>query len=296
MNRDKNLTKALIFGLLGFFCMAIMGVLLRNASTSNISSIWINFILYLTGTILLAPALIYNGWDKFKTKRFPLHFCRAFFGFIASTLYTASTSHIPLLNATLLFNTAPIFIPILAIFLMKQKISWLVWFSIILGFIGIYVIINPDAQTLTQPGNLIALGSGICLALAYVFIAMLTSTESRLNIVGYFFLIATILQLPLLFFLSNTPTWLDVLYSIGAGISLTLAQICIVMAYQNAAPAKVGIFQYSTVIFVAIIDRIVWHVIPNERDIIGTLIVMIAGTMIITAPLWSKGAPAKNEP
>ena len=287
MIKDKDLNKALVFGLLGFFCMAVFGIFLKKAS-DNTSSIWINFIAYLTGALLIFPVLIYNGWENFKTHRFPIHFGRAFFGFIASALYIASTSYIPLLNATLLFNTAPIFIPLIAIFLLKQKISWQVWLSVILGFIGIYVIIDPDAATLTHPGNLIGLASGICLGLAYIFIAMLTSTDSRINIVGYFFLLATLMQLPLLPFLDHNPSFTEIGYAICAGLAFTLAQLFIVISYQNASPSKVGIFQYSSVIFVAIIDRIVWGILPTERDFIGTAIVMIAGTLIITAPLWAK--------
>lgn len=285
---EPNLTKGIVYILFGFLFMAFFGAFLKGSLANSTSPIWINFIVYLTGLVLLLPFAFIIGRASLKTKHFKYHFCRAFFGFLASLLYIYSLQFIPLLNATLLFNTTPIFIPIFAMWLIKVKIEWFTWLSIIVGFIGITIMIHPSINTFHHPGNLIALVAGMLLALAYTFIKMLTPTDPYFRIVFYFFLLSTLFQTPFLYFVNHQPQSRDVLLSICAGASLLIAQWCIVTAYANAEASKIGVFQYTSLIWVGLIDWVLWHVIPTPFEFFGMLLVMLAGIIITLSPLWEK--------
>ena len=289
MNSEKSLLKATLLVLAGFFCMAIMSVFLK-AATLHASPLWINFFAYLVGLILEFFVIAKEGFKSLKTKHFLLHFCRAFFGVGAGILYILSLDKISLLNATLLFNTTPLFIPFFTYYLLKSEISLLTILSILIGFIGIIIIIRPTTSILDHSGDYIALGSGISLALAYTFIKMLTPTESNSRIIFYFFLLATLLQVPLIPYMGQLPSQHDLLFAICAGIAFFFAQWFIVKAYSLAEAAKIGIFQYTSILYVAILDWIIWNVVPTKSDFIGAFLVILAGTLIITSPLWQKTA------
>lgn len=279
-NRETDIKKGVIFIALGFFFMAVFGIFIKISSKST-SSIWINFIAYATSLVLIIPLVAGKGFSSLKTHRFPLHFCRALFGFLASLLYIVSVGFIPLLNATLLFNTAPIFIPFFVMIFWKTKILSITWFSIILGFIGIIFIIRPSADILSQSGNFIGLASGISLALAYTFIKMLTPTDPPLRILFYFFFLATFMQVPLVLFAGKPPSQENFGLAMCAGAALTVAQWFIVKAYTYAEASKIGVFQYTTVVYVGIIDWVIWNVTPTLSDYIGAILVIIAGGLII---------------
>lgn len=289
---EPNLSKGVFYALIGFFFMALFGIFSKMASADT-TPLWINFLAYFTGFIFFLPIVLNKGLGFLKTQHFKYHFGRGFFGVLASLLYIYSLPYISLLNATLLFNTTPLFIPLFAIFMMGVKVNWLTWLSIFVGFIGVIIIIQPNATLFEKPGNLIALFSGITLALAYVFIKILTPTDPPLRIVFYFFLLASFLQIPFLFFAGPFPSTKTCLLAMGAGVTQILAQWFIVKAYEYAEAAKVGVFQYTSVVFVGIIDWLLWGVIPTASDYLGGAIVILAGIIIIST-FWGKAKPVKE--
>ncbi len=90
-----------------------------------------------------------------------------------------------------------------------------------------------------------------------------------------------LLQIPLLFFAESIPSSESVYYSILGGIVLVIAQLFLVTAYGYAEASQVGIYQYTTVIFVGLIDWMLWGTIPSPWDLLGILLVAIAGMIII---------------
>ncbi len=282
MNTQVNLVKGSILVIIGFFFMAVFGVLTKAAYVND-SGIWISFITYLISTILLLPFILFKGLSYLKSEHFPYHFCRAAFGCAASFLYMLSMHYIPLVNATLLFNVAPIYLPILAIIFMKEKISTRVWLAIGLGLIGIIIIIKPNAQIFEQSGDLIGLASGMSLAIAYFMIKLLSSTDPSLRVIFYYFFLSLILQLPLLFFAGELPPMKEIILAALAGASLVLAQIFIVEGYKYAPVSKVGVFQYTSIVFVGIIDWMIWGIVPTASALFGALLVVLAAYFIISS-------------
>jgi drug/metabolite transporter (DMT)-like permease len=280
LKRDNHILKGSLFALAAFFCMAVFGVLTKIAY-QNGSAIWVSFITYFSGTLILIPFILKGGIESLKSNHYPYLIGRAVFGTAASFLYMLSLHYIPLVNATLLFNTAPIFIPFLAIYWIRAHISKTVWAAIALGFLGIIVIIRPTAEIFTQSGNLIALASGLSLAIAYFQIKLLAGSDPGARIIFYYLGIGALMQLPLLLFAGPLPALDSCLISVACGVVMVLAQFALVEAYLFADASQVGVYQYSSVVFVGLIDWLIWNQVPSKLDLLGVLLVMIAGTMII---------------
>lgn len=287
---QPNVFKGSSYALLAFFLMAVFGVLTKTAASQD-SVFWVSFLSYLTGLLLMLPKVYKQGLLSLKTDYFSYHLGRVGFGLAASILYTVSLNYIPLVNATLLFNAAPLFIPALSIFMLKQTPSSFTWGAVVLGFIGILIIIKPSISLFEQPGNLVGLLSGICLAVAYVFIKMLSPTDPIERILFYFFFLATCIQVAFLPFLPDYPSWKAIFFSVLAGIAFFYAQMSLVKAYEYATAAEVGTFQYSSVVFVGLLDWIIWKQIPPPSDLIGVVLVMLAGLLIMKNSTPSKQIP-----
>lgn len=277
-----SVIKGSLFALAAFFFMAIFGLFSKAASQLGCSALAINFSTYFVGMLLLFPYAVKEGMGFLKTSHFSYHLIRALFGLGASLLYIFSLNDIPLVNATLLFNAAPLFIPLLGIFLLGEPVPKKNWLAIIIGFLGISLIIQPNRQILENAHSLIALASGIALAIAYIFIKKLNTTDPPLRIVFYFFLLASLLQLPFLDAYSSLPTAEGLLYATLAGVAMTLAQSFLVNAYERTSAAKVGVFQYTTVVFVGLIDWYLYGSEPPLLDLLGIIIVAAAGTLVIS--------------
>lgn len=276
----QNLLKGSVYVIIAFFFMAVFGIITKVAA-ANGSSLWISFITYLAATAGMMYPILKNGINFLKTEHFLLHLGRGTFGLAASFLYMLSMQYIPIVNATLLFNTAPIFIPLLAIAFVKVSISLRTWLAIAIGFLGIIVIIKPTAAILTQSGDLLGIASGISLAIAYLLIKLMTPTEPQNRIVFYYFFIGTCIQLPCLIFAGPLPSWELCFLAALAGAALMIAQIFLVKGYTFAPVSQVGIYQYTSIVFVAILNWFIWNDVPPLSDLLGVLLVFVAAFIII---------------
>ena len=275
-----NILKGSLFAIAAFFCMAVFGIFTKIALKGG-SAFWVSFIAYLTGTLLLLPFIFQKGFDFLKSDRYLFLTGRALFGTAASFCYTISMYYIPIVNGTLLFNTAPLFIPILATIFLKEKIGRNTWIAVLLGFIGVIIIIKPTEAIFTQSGNFIGILSGIFLAIAYLLMKLLTSTEPGIRIIFYYLGLGTLLQIPTLFFISPFPNLECIFYSIFAGVLLLTAQMALVIGYKFASAPQIGIYQYCSVVFVGLINWLIWGSIPSYGEMIGALFVAIAGIIVI---------------
>jgi drug/metabolite transporter (DMT)-like permease len=276
----SDIFKGSLYGVIAFFCMAVFGIITKLALDGG-SAFWVSFIAYLTGALLLLPFILQKGIIELKSDHYGLLLGRAVFGTVASFCYTISMHYIPIVNGTLLFNTAPLFIPILAMIFLKEKINKSTWIAVLIGFIGIIVIIKPTEAIFTQGGNFIGIFSGISLAIAYLMMKVLTKTDPGIRIIFYYLGIGTLMQIPALFFAGGLPSLESVLYSMAAGVFLLAAQLTLVTAYRYAQASQIGIYQYSSVVFVGLIDWLLWNTIPNSGEIIGALLVAFAGIIVI---------------
>jgi drug/metabolite transporter (DMT)-like permease len=279
MDGQRNILKGSVLALIAFFFMAIFGILTKSALQSG-SYLWISFIAYLTGALLLTPYIARQGLGYLKSDQYGKLLGRAVFGTMASFFYTISIHYIPIVNSTLLFNTAPIFIPLLSVVFLHANIAKSVWLAVALGFLGIVIIIHPTAAIFTQTGNLLGLLSGLFLAIAYLLMKILTNTDPGMRIIFYYLGIGTLMQIPFLAFYER-PDGLSLAFASLSGAALLLAQITLVNAYRFAQAAEIGVFQYASVVFVGLIGWVLWNQVPSGLELCGIFLVTLAGVLII---------------
>ena len=276
----SNLLTGSLYAVLAFFLIAAFGILTKIALDGG-SPFWISFIVYSVGTVLLIPYIVKKGFSFLKSEHYFKLIGRAVFGTIASVSYTISIQYIPIVNGTLLFNTAPVFIPFLMMLFLNKKVQKSTWIAVLIGFIGIIVIVKPTTTIFTEPGNLIALFSGFSLAIAFILMKLLTATEPIVRIIFYFFSIGMLIQIPALFLDTSKPTSESVIFALIAGFLLFVGQIALVKGYKYADASKVGIYQYTSVVFVGLFEWMLWDVVPTGGEFIGVFLVMVAGIIII---------------
>ncbi|MFA6916515.1 MAG: DMT family transporter [Parachlamydiales bacterium] len=280
MQESPNIITGSLYAIVAFFCMAVFGILAKMGLESS-PVVWVSFLAYLTGTLVLVPFIATYGLEYLKSEHYPFLIGRALFGTAASFLYTISIQYIPIVNGTLLFNTAPIFIPLLSIIFLKARLEKSLWLAVLIGFIGIIIIIKPTAAIFTQTGNLVGLASGMSLAIAYLLMKLLTNTDPGIRIIFYYLGIGTLVQAPLLYFAEGYPTLEGSIYAIISGLMLVIAQLALIKGYHYADASQIGVYQYSSIVFVGLIEWMFWDNVPPLSDLLGILLVAIAGMIII---------------
>ena len=80
----------------------------------------------------------------FKTQYPLLTSCRVVLFFFGFSFFYISLTVLPLVTATALFFVTPFLITIFAKFILKDQIGPRRWSAVIIGFVGVYIILNPD--------------------------------------------------------------------------------------------------------------------------------------------------------
>ncbi len=257
--------------------LVLSGMVIRQVSAELPTEMIVCF-RNLLGLMLFLPWLVRKGPSVLHTTKLRFHLMRAGVGVTAMTCLFYTWGQLPLAQAALLKQTAPFFTPLVAFWWLKERIRLQVKLAILVGFIGVAFIINPQEAAINI-GILIAL-TGACLgALAKVTVRRMTDTESPQLIVFYFAFFAALL--------SAIPAWLT-----GAGLTLiqfgwlvvlaatsTVAQLLLSKAYGMAPAGQLAPYTYGSVAMAALLGWLVWGEVLGLNTLLGILLVSCAGVV-----------------
>lgn len=277
---NKSPAKGIISALISFFFLSLIAVFVKLAGEQGAKLGWIVFIQY---TVAFSLALVISSREKFrnlKTEKLRFEIMRGGAGVASFLCFVLAMAEIPLVDASLLQNTAPIFIPIIGLIWLRENVEKRIWTGIIIGFVGIILIIKPDSG-LFKTGDLLGLASGILLALGYVAMKIITKTDSFKTVFFYFTATAFVLSVPLGIIYWSNPGITGWLYTAATGVLLTGYLNLLQFAYQHVEPAKVSPFNYSVVVFLGLLDWWLFGHVPGLLTIIGIVIVCLGGILVI---------------
>jgi drug/metabolite transporter (DMT)-like permease len=262
---------------LAFACVAAMSALGKGASAVSTGALvfFQNFI----SLILFAPWALRGGLAELKTSRIWLHVLRAGAGLLSQVLMFVAVKRMPLVNAVLLSNSAPLFIPLVSWAWLKRKVGGMVWVSLAIGFAGVILILRPGLALLTNPVALLAISAALFSAFALVSVNQLSKTEPARRILFYYFLFSSLAAAPFAAFQWKTPAFREWLYLGGIGLTMSASQMLIILAYQRASPTRIAPFNYTVVIFSGLIGWAVWHNTPGLLAFAGVLLVTAGGVL-----------------
>ncbi len=270
--------KSAYFVLVSSFAFASMAALIKWVSVDVPHEMTVFFRNFF-GLVALTPLLFRENFE-IRTRNFSWHLSRAVFGLTAMYCFFFALGRMPLADAVLLNYTAPIFTPIIAMFMLKEEVPHQVRWAIGIGFVGVVLILRPGHDLFT-PVALVGLASGIFAAFAMTTIRRMSSTEPTVRIVFYFALAGTLgSAIPL--YWSWQSVDLSLVFPLTAiGVLATVGQLFLTKAYSLAPAARVGSITYTTVVFAALYGWIFWSEAPDWFTALGALLVFAGGMLAI---------------
>ena len=172
----------------------------------------------------------------------------------------------------MLNKLSPFFVIIFSALFLKEKINLKQGLAIIVAFIGALFIIKPQFNFDMIP-SLIGVCGAICAAAAYTCLRVLGGKEKYYTIVFYFSFFSTIVILPFMLIVYKEMSMLQFIYLILAGIFASIGQFGITIAYKYAKAKEISIFDYSNILFSAIISIVLFGVIPDYLSVLGYIII-----------------------
>ncbi|MEM9219935.1 MAG: DMT family transporter [Cyanobacteria bacterium P01_F01_bin.150] len=296
INSDKTLLATFVI-LLTVFALAFGDAVIKYTSANF--TLWQIFTLR---SIVVLPILILV--IKFQKKQFSIWPRQPGWTILRSLLltfmwvfYYSSLPHIDLSIAAATYYTLPLFITLFAAYFIGDKISQMGWLAVFLGFIGILLILQPDANQFNGFALL-----PIISAIFYALAMILTRTYCRnedvfvlslwLNItmlvIGAIFSIVLV-SFPVADRLSeNYPFMLSIWTSINGeawmaigilSITIIIGSVGTAIAYQIGRSAVVATFDFAYVPFAALWGFLLFQEIPDYNSVLGAILITIAGIL-----------------
>ena len=286
MHFNKIIVIGSLFVILGEVFFTTMGMIIKTLG-ENIPSYQLVFYRNVFAVMVLAPFLFRQRLHHVKTKRIGMHLIRSVSGLLAMYCFFYALANIELANAMLLKLTGPIFIPIIAILWIHEKVTLKTYLGIALGFLGVIIFLNPSAEI--QLASIVGLIGGALAAGAKVAIRKMSDTEPTARIVFYFALFGALFSgIPMLTSDTYSPNTNEWLMLIGLGLVGTVGQFFLTKAYHMAPASQVGPFTYSSLIWASLAGWFFWNEWPTTNTFIGAALIITAGLVILYSKNVSK--------
>ena len=239
-----------------------------------------NFIALLVALVLLARSHVHVKLEK---KDIGLLVLRSLVGTIGILCNFYAVDHLVLADASMLSKMSPFFAIIFSYLLLKEKVTPVQIIAVLGAFAGSLLIIKPSFDFAKVLPASIGLLGGIMAGSAYTCVRMLGKRSvPGTFIVVFFSAFSCLATLPNLIFNYEPMSLYQWAMLILAGVTASIGQFGITAAYRFAPARELSVYDYSQVVFSAILGFFVFHQIPDQGSVLGyVVIIAIAVAMAV---------------
>jgi len=286
--QQQNIVRVVLWMTGTLLCFSAMAVSIRlvseQLSTFEILTVRSFGALVILGTLLvIRPGLRPDA----RTRRIPMHFFRSMTHLAGQFCWALSLTLLPFATVFALEFTLPVWVLILAIFILGEKLTSGRIVVIVLGFIGCLVILRPGLEAF-HPAALLVLGCSFFYAVFNVYTKQMMATETNFGIVFWM----NLLQFPVSLAFSDItfPLRLELWQLLPVaciGIAGLAAHFCIAKAFRYGDASLVTPLDFLRVPLIAIIG---WMFFGESVD----ALVFVGALIILAGILWNLRLEARR--
>ena len=279
---------------LGGLCFAVQDAGIKWLS-AELAVLQILFVRSLFGLVLLgASSRFTREAISFRVERPWLLALRTGLNILSWILFFTSLKYLPLATAVALFFSFPLFLALISVPLLGESVGIRRTCAIVVGFVGVLLITNP-ADGLSWPA-IMMLGAALGWALVASMTRILGERENTTTILFYTLLgFALLLAIPQ-FWMWQAPSAEQYLLIFGVAVFGVTAQFSVTKAYAVASPSLIAPFEYTALIWSAILGYWLWNDVPDALAIVGALLIIGSGVYIIHREALAKARRKAESP
>lgn len=306
LTQNPSLT-GIILIISGGFIFSIQDVIIKYIS----GSYPVHEIVFLRSLFAILPIYaivrMEGGLHLLRMHNMKYHILRGVLMFFSYTSYYLAIAAIPLSLAVTLFFCCPLFITVLSVIFLKEKMDAKGWAALFSGFVGVLVIMGPDLAVTGRAGLLtnhygpfLAVLSGFFYAVNAVCTRKFGIHESGSSLVFYpiltYLLFGGLLWMTMgdgrfategnrnLAFLLRAwtlPGNRDLFLLLVLGCVAAGGTYCLSQAYRITNASVAAPFEYFAIPISVIWGYLFWEEVPKGAQIIGILMVVAGGIYVL---------------
>ena len=273
---DKKIT-----GILLMFCASTCFVTMSTLVKAMGDAIPLTELMFLRASLavpFLLAALIKQG-KPLVTLAWEVLLLRALFGTVAMFCFYYALTNMPLADCVFLGRTQPLFLALLAPFIVAERAPKEAWVAILCGLAGSLFIMRPGLDW--SIAAWVALLAALCAAIAHLMVRRLARTDDPGVIVFNFTVILALVSGLLCYRSFQMPSWQQ--WGIISGISFfaSSGQYLLTMAYRYDKAPAIAASSYASVILSVVFGYFFWGEIPAPATWIGGICIVCGGIWLV---------------
>lgn len=221
--------------------------------------------------------------ELLKTANWRSHALRSLSGTMSMFCLFVALTMIPLADVTAITFTAPLFLTVLAMLFLGERIHAFRWTALGIGFLGVVIMMGPHLSFThgSSLGALVALSAALFSAIAMTFLRSMSRGEHALTITFYFSLTFTLCSMVTAVkgWPAPTPTQWSLI--LAAGLFGVLGQLLMTYSYRYAQASTIAPLDYTSLIIAVILGFLIFAEVPHTSMWIGAPLVVTSGLIIL---------------
>ena len=245
-------------------------------------------LIFLRGLFVMVPVLLVvrarGGFAALNVTDLRGQLARAALFVISSVLFVTSLSVLPLPLVTALSFVSPIFMTVLAIPLLGERVAWQTWCAVLVGFAGVVVTIYPGADMMGAGlgwAALLPVIGAFAAALRDILTRRIAARESSASILFYSMGITILLALASAPFGWRWPVGWDLLFFPAVGVLMGCAHFCMIEALRLCEVSLLAPLRYAMILWSIALGVLIWQELPSLPALVGTAIIVASGAYVV---------------
>jgi drug/metabolite transporter (DMT)-like permease len=278
------------------FLFAVMAALIKTAART-VPTPEVVFVRNLVHAALFVPLWWATTDRTFGNRR--LLVARGLLGLCALEAYAWTLGEMPLADAWILQAMNPVFVALLAPWILREPSPAHVWACLVLGLLGAFLVVRPGLHVEWGAGT-VGMAGGLASGLAYMTVRMLGRSERPLTVVMAFPVVAGPLSAPFAIAVWRWPTLPEWAAMVGAALAAAGGQLLLTIGLKGVHAAPATTTTYSGFVFAAAIGWIAFGEAPAWTTVLGSASIVL-GVALVGRPLRGRrtsapvAAPAGTE-
>ncbi|WP_169545415.1 DMT family transporter [Sneathiella aquimaris] len=228
-------------------------------------------------TLFLAPS---QGMKLIRTSNLKLQVFRSMLLLGATICFFTALKYVPLADAGAMGSTSPLFVTVLSVLILKEKVSFRRWSAVIIGFMGALIILRPGLG-IVHPAMFLVVGMSVFYASYQIATRKLAGIDSSVTTLFYTALVGTVVMsivAPFVWTAPDAKGWglLAVIGLIG-GVS----HFVIIKAFSYTSASTAAPFSYTQLVWTAIFGYFAFGDLPDQYTILGAIVIVASGLYIL---------------
>jgi drug/metabolite transporter (DMT)-like permease len=241
--------------------------------------VWVR---YAASLVILFGFLAARGeLGRVRTARPGLQITRGLLLALSSLLYFTSLTVLPLAEAAAIGFVMPLFLAVLAVPMLGERMDGARLAAVLLGLAGALVIVRPGATVFTFYA-LLPVGMALCNALYQILTRKVAGVEHPLTSLAWGSIVGAVLLAFTLPFAWVTPTnpWHWFLLAV-IGVLASVGHFILIRAYDYANATGLAPFFYTQLVWVMLMGWLVFGDFPDGWSLLGMGIIVVSGLSLV---------------